>query len=45
MTHKALTFAEKITYSLSPICEKRIIVACSGGPDSLFLLNVLQDFY
>jgi tRNA(Ile)-lysidine synthase TilS/MesJ len=34
-----------ITAQLLPIAKKRVIVACSGGPDSMVLLEMLHNFY
>lgn len=42
---KKLTLEEKIIQILSPIAEKKVVIACSGGPDSMCLLEITQMFY
>jgi len=42
---KNLNFQEKVLNSLSPISEEKVILACSGGPDSMVLLDILVMFY
>ena len=45
VSQKKSTFEEKILESLSPIREKSIIIACSGGTDSMVLLSLVCQFY
>jgi tRNA(Ile)-lysidine synthase TilS/MesJ len=42
---KNLNFQEEIFNSLCPISEEKVILACSGGPDSMVLLDILTRFY
>ncbi len=37
-----ITLLEKITPNLLHLGEKKLIVACSGGPDSMVLLDLLR---
>lgn len=45
VSQKNITFEEKILAQLRPIQQKRIILACSGWPDSMVLLEILRKFY
>jgi tRNA(Ile)-lysidine synthase TilS/MesJ len=45
VSQKNSTFEEKILESLSLIREKSIIIACSGGADSMVLLSLVCQFY
>ncbi len=40
-----LILEENIKNLLSPIDHKRVIVSCSGGPDSMGLLEMVRNFY
>lgn len=37
-----ITLLEKITPNLNSLAQKKVLVACSGGPDSMVLLDLLR---
>jgi tRNA(Ile)-lysidine synthase len=37
-----ITLLEKITPNLNSLAQKKVLVACSGGPDSMVLLDFLR---
>jgi len=44
-SEKSPIWEENITNLLTPIANKRVIVSCSGGPDSIWLLEMVRVFY
>lgn len=44
-SEKPLLWEENIPSLLSPITGKKVIVSCSGGPDSMWLLEMVRNFY
>lgn len=44
-SEKSPIWEETIAHLLSPITNKRVIISCSGGPDSMWLLEMVRVFY
>ena len=44
-SEKSPLWEKNIIFLLSPIVSKRVIVWCSGGPDSMWLLDMVRVFY
>lgn len=42
---KNATLTENIFNQLAPLRTKRVVVSCSGGPDSMVLLDIVRHFY